>query len=120
MNCAYCGQPFSIAALRRHAERCFRNPEYIAQLRQDIPPDISPSEYDQISSKLGLPNLARIRANFGRFRNFLNWLHELENVEDVILAELKANRLVLRSGGEGLPVLRAYQNRRGEICYILR
>lgn len=35
------------------------------------------------------------------------------------IAELAANRLVLRSGGDGLPVLKAYRNKRGETCYVL-
>lgn len=120
MPCAHCGKSFSIAVLRRHAEKCFRNPEYIAQLRQDIPPDISSSEYDRISSEHGLPNLARLRANFGKFQQFLDWLHEVDDVIDVIGTELSTNRLALRSDGEGLPVLKTYQNRRGETCYVLR
>ena len=120
VKCGHCGLIFASTALKKHVKVCFHNPEYIAFLKRYIRQSMSPAEYDQISSKLGLPNLARIRANFGGFRNFLAWLYELESVEDAILAELKANRLALRSGGEGLPVLRVYQNRRGEICYILR
>lgn len=120
MPCGYCGKSFGVATLRRHSEKCFDNPEYIARLRQDIPEDISPVKYDVIASERGLPNRARLRANFGSFQKFIQWLHEVNDLADVIGAELAANRLVLRSGGEGLPVLKTYQNKRGETCYVLR
>ena len=86
------------------AAACWDNPEYKLHLQSSITPDMSVADYERVSSSLKCPTSARIRADFGSWQNFVEWLFDVNDVIDVIGEELHMNRAELRKVWDGVPV----------------
>ena len=104
LQCAYCGKPYAVSNLTRHAAACWNNPDYKLHLQASITPDMSVADYGRVSSSLKCPTSARIRADFGSWQNFIEWLFDVDDVIDVIGEELHMNRAELRKVWDGVPV----------------
>ena len=104
LPCAYCGQLFGTNTVTRHAATCWKNPDYVLHLQASITPDMSAADYERVSSLLKCPTTARIRAEFGSWGQFIDWLFDVSDIIDVIGEELHMNRAELRKVWDGVPV----------------